>query len=99
MASDRGKPERREQLIEIGQRSATDERGRAATLQRERLERPRQPLRDFDAKRRCSEIKQCPINIKKHRARSNVDCIDKHRQSPMSSNPRVQNGRGREVVP
>src|SRR5262245_16620877 len=99
MAGDRRKPERCEQVIEIGQRSATDERGRAAALDRERLERPRQPLRDFDAERRCGEIKQCPINIKKHRTRSNVDCIDQHRQSPMTSNPRVQNGRGREVVP
>ena len=89
MAGDRRKPERREQLIEIGQRSATDKGGRAAALRRKGLERPRQPLRDFDAKRRCGEIEQRPINIKKHRARSNVDCIDKHRQSPMSSNPRV----------
>jgi len=40
--------------------------------------------RDFDAGRRLGDIEERPINIKQHRACSNVDRINKHHKSPMS---------------
>ena len=82
MAGDRGKLKRCEQPIEIGERAATDKGGCAPAPRRKRLEGPLQLLRDLNAERRFGKIEERPIDIKQHRACSNVDCIDKHYQRP-----------------